>query len=83
MICMPRLLPCMIHPAIDPVQIGIVGHSQGGWVVQLAAAQHPDIAFFISLAGPATSYQIQGLDMYTHTYPCDGYTGDALEQENK
>ncbi|MCB8928590.1 MAG: alpha/beta fold hydrolase [Ardenticatenaceae bacterium] len=69
------------HPMIDANQIGLIGHSQGGWIVQLAAAQHPDIAFFISLAGPITTYQTQGLDMYTHIYPCEGYTGAALENK--
>lgn len=33
------------HPNIDAENIGLIGHSQGGWVVSLAAAEHPDIAF--------------------------------------
>ena len=41
------------HPRIDADRIGLVGHSEGGWVVAIAAAQNPEIAFFLSLAGPA------------------------------
>lgn len=67
------------HPAIDPTQIGLVGHSQGGWIVSLTAAQHPDIAFFISLVGPTTTVATNMLDNYTGAYACDGYTGDELE----
>ena len=43
------------HPVIDAENIGVIGHSQGGWVVQLVAAQHEDVAFFISLVGPTTT----------------------------
>ena len=38
------------HPQINAENIGLVGHSEGGWVVNYAAAQNPEIAFFISLA---------------------------------
>lgn len=69
------------HPAIDPSQIGLVGHSQGGWIVSLAAAQHPDIAFFISLAGPTTPVATNMMDNYLGGYFCDGYTGEELEAE--
>jgi len=67
------------HPAIDSAQIGLVGHSQGGWIVSLTAAQHPDIAFFISLAGPTTTVATNMLDNYTNGYYCDGYRGAELE----
>lgn len=67
------------HPAIDSTQIGLVGHSQGGWIVSLTAAQHPDIAFFISLAGPTTTVAANMLDNYTGAYACDGFTGKELE----
>ena len=46
-------------PGIDPDRIGIVGHSQGGWVVQLAGSLDPKIDFVISLAGPAVSVREQ------------------------
>jgi len=69
------------HRAIDANNIGLVGHSQGGWTVSLATAQHPDIAFFIKLAGPATSVATNMADNYWHGYRCDGYTGEKLEEQ--
>lgn len=39
------------RPEIDPRRIGILGHSEGGTVAFLAAAEEPCVAFVISLAG--------------------------------
>jgi len=41
---------------IDPMQIGLWGHSEGGWVVPIAAAKSKDIAFVISFSGPGVTY---------------------------
>jgi Dienelactone hydrolase and related enzymes len=38
---------------IDSEKIGILGHSEGGTIAFMAAAQNPDIAFIVSLAGMA------------------------------
>lgn len=38
---------------IDPARIGIIGHSEGGTIAFIAAAQNPKIAFLVSLAGMA------------------------------
>jgi uncharacterized protein len=40
------------RPEIDAQQVGLIGHSQGGWIVQLVAAADPGIAFVAMLAGP-------------------------------
>jgi uncharacterized protein len=40
------------RPEIDAARIGLIGHSQGGWIVQLVAAQRPDVRFLVLLAGP-------------------------------
>ena len=38
---------------IDPKQIGLMGHSEGGLIAPMVAAEHPDdIAFVVLLAGP-------------------------------
>lgn len=37
---------------VDKTKIGMLGHSEGGMIAQIVAAQRPDIAFVISLAGP-------------------------------
>jgi len=67
------------HPSIDADNIGLVGHSQGGWVVGLTAAQHSDIAFFVSLAGPTTTVWRNVEDNYWHYFRCQGYEGEDLD----
>lgn len=41
------------HKEINPKKIGLYGPSNGGWVVELAAARSKDIAFLIVLSGGA------------------------------
>ncbi|MGE0606953.1 MAG: alpha/beta hydrolase family protein [Pirellulales bacterium] len=40
------------RPEINPRQIGLIGHSEGGIVGPLAASRSADVAFVIMLAGP-------------------------------
>lgn len=37
---------------IDPKQIGLIGHSEGGMAAPLAAAKSTDVAFIVLMAGP-------------------------------
>lgn len=37
---------------VDKTKIGMLGHSEGGMIAQIVAAERSDIAFVISLAGP-------------------------------
>ena len=39
------------HRDIDPAQIGLLGISQAGWIMPLAALRSTDIAFLISISG--------------------------------
>lgn len=39
----------------DIAQIGLLGHSEGGLIAAMIAADNPDVAFVISMAGPALS----------------------------
>ncbi len=68
------------HSQIDADNIGLIGHSQGGWVVSLAAAEHPEIAFFISLVGPTMSMRENALDNEYHYQRCQGTEGEALDE---
>ena len=43
------------HAKIAPDRIGLIGHSEGGWMAPIAAAQSDDVAFVVMLAGPAVS----------------------------
>ena len=38
---------------IDPLRIGLLGHSEGGLVAPLVAADSTDVAFIVLLSGPA------------------------------
>jgi len=67
------------HPSIDADNIGLVGHSQGGWVVVQAAAEHPNIAFIISLAGPTTTMLENSADNSYHEGRCQGMQGEELD----
>jgi pimeloyl-ACP methyl ester carboxylesterase len=41
---------------IDPTRIGLWGHSQGGWVVPMVAADLDSIAFAVGFSAPGVSY---------------------------
>lgn len=69
------------HEGIDPDRIGIIGHSQGGYVVPITASQHEDVAFFISLVGPTVTVWEQMEDDYENTLRCQGYGEDELQKE--
>jgi len=43
------------NPMIDAGKVGVIGHSEGGLVGPLAAAQSGDIAFVVMLAGPGVT----------------------------
>ena len=40
------------RPDIDHAAIGFIGHSEGGIIAPLVAAEHPEAAFLVLLAGP-------------------------------
>lgn len=44
---------------IDPKRIGLAGISQAGWIMPLAASQTDDVAFIVSISGPAVSCGIE------------------------
>jgi uncharacterized protein len=43
------------NPEIDPKNIGLAGHSEGGLIAPIVASTNRGIAFIISLAGPGVS----------------------------
>jgi dipeptidyl aminopeptidase/acylaminoacyl peptidase len=66
------------HPDIDASRIGISGHSQGGWIAQIVASQHDDIAFVLSLAGPTVGVRAQTEMNDSIMYLCSGYPVEKL-----
>ena len=57
------------RPEIDAKRIGLIGSSQAGWVIPLAAAQSEQISSFVILSGPVTS---PGQEDRFSTYTNDG-----------
>lgn len=49
------------QPAINPRAVGLIGHSQGGYVAPLVADRPVGVAFIVMLAGPAQSVRDQTL----------------------
>jgi alpha/beta superfamily hydrolase len=43
------------RPEIDAKRIGLIGFSQAGWIIPLAASQSASISYFVSLSGPVAS----------------------------
>jgi dienelactone hydrolase len=72
------------HPEIDPARVGVCGHSQGGWIVQLAAAEDPaEIAFVVNLAGPNISVKQQIIDDQTNEWRCAGVAEAKIAGKSK
>jgi pimeloyl-ACP methyl ester carboxylesterase len=40
---------------VDPSRVGLVGFSQAGWIMPLAASRSRDVAFVVIISGPAVS----------------------------
>jgi hypothetical protein len=45
------------YPKINPISIGLLGHSEGGLIAPIVATSNPDIAFIVSLAGTGITGQ--------------------------
>lgn len=68
-----------IRDDIDSTRIGLIGHSQGGWIAQIAGAHHPDeVAFLVLLAGPSVSVKQQIRDDTVGAWTCRGLSGINL-----
>jgi len=68
------------HPALDPQRVGVWGHSQGGWLVQMLAAQLSDLAFVIANSGPGISVEQQNLYGCEHSMRAAGRSEDDIER---
>lgn len=49
------------QPQVDPLRVGLLGHSQGGWVAVTAAALSDEVAFAVLMAGPSQTVREQTL----------------------
>ncbi len=65
---------------IDSKKIGVFGASQGGWVAPLAASQSNDIAFVISVSGPAMSPAEVELGQLARNLHARGFSENAVQE---
>ncbi len=67
------------RPEIDSRRIGLIGASQAGWIIPLAAAQSADVRFFIILSGPVVSV---GTESQYSSYTNNGDSPSSYSAED-
>ncbi|MFC1587860.1 alpha/beta hydrolase family protein [Planctomycetota bacterium] len=65
---------------IDAAKIGLIGVSQGGWVIALAAAESSDIAFIVSVVGSAQTPREQDRTRMIHMLTANGFDEAAIKE---
>jgi pimeloyl-ACP methyl ester carboxylesterase len=60
------------HPKVKANNVGLWGHSQGGWVVQMLAARLQGLPFAIANSGPSIALPAQDLYGCEHSMRADG-----------
>jgi pimeloyl-ACP methyl ester carboxylesterase len=65
---------------IDPGQIGLLGLSEGGWVAPLAATRSADVAFVVTLSGPAITPVVLDNTNVRHELERQGVPREEVEQ---
>ncbi len=69
---------------IDPENIFVIGHSQGGWITQIVMALYPDIfAGGISMAGPTFGVRKQLVNDYMSENICNGMKAERALRRAK
>ena len=71
------------RPEIDRTRIGIVGHSEGGMIAAMVAAQLPSIAFTILLAAPASTSIETNLMQVSKQLQADGASDVMIVGDGK
>jgi len=67
------------RPDIDPKQIGLLGWSQAGWVMPLAAVRATDIAFLISISGAGITAAETTIDETQHELTSRGMKPQTIQ----
>jgi pimeloyl-ACP methyl ester carboxylesterase len=65
---------------INPKQIGLYGHSQGGMIAPLTASRSKDVAFIISGAGSAVPVYESEINSITNQVRAKGISGNELAE---
>jgi uncharacterized protein len=71
------------HPRVDATAMGLLGHSQGGYLAPYVAAERADVAFVITLAGPAVDgfavLELQNELLIARTLAAQGAPQDVID----
>lgn len=65
---------------IDAAQIGVLGVSQAGWIMPIAAARARDLAFLISISGAGVPVAETTIDQARNEMAAGGMPAQAVEQ---
>jgi pimeloyl-ACP methyl ester carboxylesterase len=68
------------RPDIDAKQIGVLGISQAGWIMPLAAVRAKDMAFLISISGAGVSAAETTIDQARNEMTASGMPPQVVEQ---
>lgn len=66
---------------VNARELGIIGHSDGGMVASLAAAQSSDVAYIVTLAGLMESFEKAVLDQLMNQAAQQGRSAEDIELE--
>src|SRR5262245_2029054 len=67
------------RPDVDAAHIGLLGVSQAGWIMQMAAARIPDLGFLISISGAGVSPAETTLDQTRNELTANGMKPPMVE----
>jgi uncharacterized protein len=68
------------HSRIDAARVGVIGGSQGGWIVPLALSQSPELAFGVALATAGVSPREQEMYRMRGAWKDDGLSEEERAQ---
>jgi pimeloyl-ACP methyl ester carboxylesterase len=67
---------------VDPQKVGVIGHSEGGMIAMMLAAEYPDVDFIITLAGPGVDGKTLLLDQSEYISRLSGIP-DSVVEDNR
>ena len=71
------------HSRIDTSKIGVIGHSQGGWIAPLAATRSKDVAFVIASVAAAVTPAEQSIYHRAGVMRAEGISEAEIEKATK
>jgi pimeloyl-ACP methyl ester carboxylesterase len=69
------------HPRIDTKKLGVCGHSEGGYIAAMIAAERPDLAFIIMMAGPGVPGELVLTSQMRLILEAGGFEKEQVENQ--